>query len=152
MSALLGEEEPRQCSGGAPGRRDLYRQVDGRACPHPRYADPQQGAVSQVPSGDPARYQKRRRRTQERQESGSSAPVRRAKGGCVMPTQHEHGAGCWPGGESEFDCPIMRAFGDMQAAIRALIEWDITRNFQEAPAWKVARKALRDAQRAYKET
>ncbi len=39
------------------------------------------------------------------------------------PPDHEHGAGCWPGGEKEFECDVMQAFEAMREALTALLPY-----------------------------
>lgn len=44
-----------------------------------------------------------------------------AKGKMIDPPEHEHSAGCWPGGEREFECDVMQAFESMRAALREIL-------------------------------
>jgi len=71
------------------------------------------------------------RRHARNKEQGRPPAVRGGKGGVKVSRrkvkeldepEHQHGAGCWPGCENEFECNVMQAFAAMREALRDLSE------------------------------
>jgi hypothetical protein len=48
-----------------------------------------------------------------------------------MSARHEHSAGCWPGGERDLECPIVRGYNDRRRAVH-----------QEIKAWRIVKHVL----------